>query len=217
MGTKGTRSSGTQYNPKGATQGNTLVDPKTGLPIDVITDSSGTRRLAVDANITVDEVTIDTRPLDASTDNVALKDTVTGAKLKINNDGSIDTNVALDAAGGDNLAIHDSDGDELEINPDGSINVREGGLTAPTVFNFPIVAAATEYSYTFPANTKKFTLNARGNAKVQLSYTAGQSGTDFKTLYSGSVHKEDKINLASLTVYFQANKAGEVLEILSWV
>lgn len=217
MGTKGTRSSGTQYNPKGATQGNTLVDPKTGKPVDVITDGFGVRRLAVDTTVTIGDITVDTRALDATTDDVAIRDPVTDYALKINADGSIDSNVAIDSAGGDNIAIKDSGGDELNINPDGSINIVEGSLTTPTITNFPIVAAATEYSFTFPANTKKFTLNARNNAKLQISYVSGQTGTSFKTVYSGSVHKEEKIGIASLTIYFQSNKAGEILEISSWV
>lgn len=105
MSTKGTRSSGSQFNPKGVTQGNTLVDPNTGQPIDVITDGQGIRRLAVDATLEAGDLQVDTRPLDASTDNVAIKDPVSGTILKINPDGSIDTNVEIDAAGGDSIAI----------------------------------------------------------------------------------------------------------------
>lgn len=123
MGTKGTRSSGSQFNPKGVTQGNTLVDPNTGQPIDVVTDVQGTRRLAVDANITaqVPEIKVE---LDYNEDSVQIGDPNTGSTLKINPNGSIDANVEVDAADGDNIAIHDSEGDELGINDDGSINVR---------------------------------------------------------------------------------------------
>lgn len=132
MGTKGTRSSGSQFNPKGVVQGTTLVDPKTGQPVDVITDTNGVRRLAVDATIVLGDVTIETRPLDASTDNVALKDTTTGAKLKINLDGSIDTNVALDAATGDSvLSVGTEDGTTSgtrhvqKIGADGNLRVKD--------------------------------------------------------------------------------------------
>lgn len=42
--------------------------------------------------------------------------------------------VEIDAADGDNIAIHDSDGDELEINPDGTIDIRNitGTVSLPT-------------------------------------------------------------------------------------
>ena len=130
MGTKGTNSSGLQYNPKGVTQGNTLVDPNTGLPISVTTDNTGTRRLAVDADITAGDITVETRDLDASTDNVAIKDTVTGAKLKINVDGSIDSNVVLNA-NTDSVSV----GNTLVPEPYdyvGLVNTTIAGQTVPT-------------------------------------------------------------------------------------
>lgn len=104
MGTKGNRSSGTQHNPKGVTQGNTLVDYRTGEPISVVTDGQGTRRLAVDANVTasIGNINVD---LDFNEDSVQIGDPNTGYTLKINTDGSVDANVEIDAADGDNLAI----------------------------------------------------------------------------------------------------------------
>ena len=104
MGTKSNRSSGTQHNPKGVTQGNTLVDYRTGDPISVVTDGSGNRRLAVDANVTasIGNINVD---LDFNEDSVQIGDPNTGFTLKINTDGSIDANIEIDAADGDNVAI----------------------------------------------------------------------------------------------------------------
>jgi hypothetical protein len=104
MGTKGNRSSGTQHNPKGVTQGTTLVDYRTGEPITVLTDGSGNRRLAVDANVTasIGNINVD---LDFNEDSVQIGDPNTGFTLKINTDGSVDANVEVDAADGDNIAI----------------------------------------------------------------------------------------------------------------
>lgn len=104
MSTKSNRSSGTQHNARGVTQGNTLVDPYSGLPIDVIVDSEGKRRLAVDAKITaqIGELVVE---LDYNNDSVQIGDPNTGFTLKINPDGSIDSNVEIDAADGDNVAI----------------------------------------------------------------------------------------------------------------
>lgn len=106
MSTKSNRSSGTQHNARGVTQGNTLVDPKSGLPIDVIEDSEGKKRLAVDAKITaqIGELQVE---LDYNEDSVQIGDPNTGTTLKINPDGSIDSNVEVDAADGDNIAISD--------------------------------------------------------------------------------------------------------------
>lgn len=212
MGTKSTRSSGTQHNPRGVTQGNTLVDPNTGLPIDVIEDGAGVRRLAVDANIstTIGSVNVD---LDYQDDSVHIGDPNTDAVLKINTDGSIDANVQVDAADGDNIAISDGT-DTLDINPDGSINTNV--LTSPTIANETAALANTEYSYAFPANTRKFSIKARGNAKIKLAFTSGQSGTDFITIFPGSKYEEIELKITGVTAYFQTNKVGEVVEILSW-
>lgn len=114
------------------------------------------------------------------------------------------------------VTIKDSDGDELDINPDGSVNAVVGGVNTPVISNFITINASTEYNYSFPANTKKFSLNARGNAKLQFSYTIGQSGSNFKTVFPGNSYSESNIVVPILTIYFQSNKAGEVVEILSW-
>lgn len=104
MGTK--RSSGTVHTPKGVNQGNTLIDPNTGQPVDVVTDNQGTKRLAVDANITaqIPELQVE---LDFQSDSVSIGDSSSGSTLNINPDGSIDANVKVDAADGDNIAIGD--------------------------------------------------------------------------------------------------------------
>ena len=104
MGTNSNRSSGTQVTPKGFNQGNVLVDPNTGLPIDVVTDGSGVRRLAVDASLDVGSATLDVN-LDVDNDGVHIGDLNTGDTLTINPDGSIDANVEVDAKDGDNIAI----------------------------------------------------------------------------------------------------------------
>lgn len=55
-----------------------------------------------------------------------------------------DINVNLDAAGGDNVAIKDSNGDELNINPDGSINVAITGSQGinKNIFNEQLAVAS---------------------------------------------------------------------------
>ncbi len=107
MSTKSNRSAGTQHTQKGVTQGMVLVDPKTGNPVNVVLGPDGKYRIAVDANVTANisgvEVSLD--GVGAGGDNVYLVDNTTGAKFKINADGSIDANVKVDAADGDNIGL----------------------------------------------------------------------------------------------------------------
>lgn len=219
MSTKSNRSSGTQHNQRGVAQGVTLVDPKTGLPVAVVLGADGKYRLAVDANVTanISGVDVSLDGVGVGGDNVYLVDNVTSNKFKINADGSIDTNVELDAADGDNVAIADpTTGNKLKIESDGSINANVSLATTPLVINLIAILANTEYSYTFPTNTKKFSLRTRGNAKIQLAFVSSQSGTNFITIYPGNSYEEKELKLVSVTAHFQLNKAGETVEILSW-
>lgn len=104
MSTKSSRSSGSQINQRGVTQGNTLVDPVTGFPVCVKQDDQGDYRLCVDSQVTVDvgNITLD---LDPATSGVHIGDLNTGNVLIVNPDGSINTNVELDASDGDNVAV----------------------------------------------------------------------------------------------------------------
>lgn len=135
MSTKSTRSSGTQFNARGVTQGNTVVGPRSGLPIDEVVDTNGVRRLAVDAALTLDSVTVDTRELRPNTDQVGIGDPESGYTLEILSDGSINANVQVDAADGDNIAISDGT-NTLHINPDGSINVTVTNGPSGTLKSF---------------------------------------------------------------------------------
>lgn len=110
---------------------------------------------------------------------------------------------------------------ELEVNADGSINVvpLAGASSAtPIIANIPIVAANTEYSYTFPTATKQFSLKDRdGNSKIRIAYISGDTATNYRTVEMGSIYGVNSISTAaSFTIYFQSNKATRVLEIVSW-
>lgn len=97
MGTNSNRSSGTQVTPKGMNQGVVLVDPVTGLPINTV---SG--KLDVNASVTA---TIGDIEIDATTSSVRIQDPNTGAHIKVNVDGSINVDTAIDSAAGDNISI----------------------------------------------------------------------------------------------------------------
>src|SRR5574338_1696331 len=98
MSTKSNRSAGTQHTQKGATQGNVLVDPVSGNPISVTTDTTGKKRLAVDANITAQDIQVSVDLNADDGDNVAIKDPDTGAHIRVENDGSINANMEVDAS-----------------------------------------------------------------------------------------------------------------------
>jgi hypothetical protein len=215
VGTKSTRSAGTQVTSRGITQGTTLVGPKSGLPIDEVVDVNGVRRLAVDGSFSanIDNVNVD---LDPAEDGVYIANSISGNQLYIHPDGSIDANTNLTAASGDNVAISDGT-NTLQINPDGSINVNINPSTTPSITNIAVPAANTEQSHTFPANTKKIKIRARGNSIIKYSFNSGQSGTNYITIFPGNTYEETDLKLTSVTVYFQLTKAGDIVEILSWI
>lgn len=97
MSTKTNKSAGSQFTPKGPTQGNVLVDPKTGDPINTVDG-----KLDVNASVTA---TIGDIEIDAVTSSVRVEDPATGAHVRVELDGSINANVKVDAGDGDNVAI----------------------------------------------------------------------------------------------------------------
>lgn len=105
MGTKNTRSPGSQFTGKGVVQGSSLVSPIDGLPVAVIVDTNGVHRLAVDADLTADNITVDIRDLNYKTDSITIGDANTNATLLVNSDGSIDVNSVSSAQSGDSIAI----------------------------------------------------------------------------------------------------------------
>ena len=216
MATTSKKSSGSQINQRGITQGNTLVGPRSGLPIDEVVDSNGIRRLAVDAALTLDTVSVNIDDLTPDKDQVSIGDHISGNNMVVNADGSIDVNAKLDASDGDNVAISDGT-DTLQINSDGSINVKFNVSTTPTIANVVATLANTEYSYAFPANTAKYKVSARGLSKLKVAFVLGDTSTNYVTVTPGAKLTEENVLLNSTVLYFQATKPLEVVEILSWL
>lgn len=222
MGTSSNRSAGTQVTKNGITQGNVLVDPVTGYPIGVIQDNNGVRRLAVDANITVDSVVVDTRPLAPTTDAVGIGDKVSGYFLKINPDGSIDTNVAINAST-DNIGISDqTSGNKLAVNPDGSINVVVGGAggsqaTVSTFNSVTSVAASvstTIVTYTVPAlkTARLQRLEVSGTNIAQYDVLVNNVLQARRRTYFGAPLNETFDFTAEVDLGFKLN-SGDVVKI----
>lgn len=193
MATKSTRSSGTQHNARGVTQGNTLVDPVSGLPISVIEDGSGKKRLCVDGSFSANiaNVEVDT---DYHDDSMQIGDPNTDATLKINTNGSIDANVEVSAADGDNIAISDGT-DTLAINPDGSINVNltqsNPGVLKTFYNEITSVAASvlsTVQTYTAPLATSSYLQKVEfsGSNIAEFTIEINSVVKDKKRTYFGS-------------------------------
>ena len=140
---------------------------------------------------------------------------------------AIDTEVEVevDAADGDNIAIANEDGSKkVTVTTIGSkealdVNAVNLDITVntPVISNISIPLLGTEQSLVIPAGTKRFNLKIRGNAQLNIAYVSGQSGTNYILVPIGSEYIEDNLNLtSSLTLYFQANKNAQVLEVIRW-
>lgn len=86
-----------------------------------------------------------------------------------------------------------------------------------TIQNIPALVAGTEYSFTMPANTRRFEFKCRGIAKLQFAFVSGGSASNFRTVSPGASYKEEGLVLsAPITIYFQTTKDSETLELTTW-
>lgn len=86
----------------------------------------------------------------------------------------------------------------------------------PTVYNVSMPSAGTEYSLTFPIETKRFQLNIREHAsKYTVAWT---SGGDYLTKSPGTIYEETNLEIVAGkdTIYFTATKNNMVMEIIAW-
>lgn len=123
-------------------------------------------------------------------------------------------NLELD---GDAVSIVDDDGDKLDINPDGSINVVISGQSAgvPTMLNTPMAVAGDEYSISLPSTAKRFMLKSRDPAILKFSYQPFSSV--YTTIKPGAVYSESNlVTPIALTIYIRSNKPNTVIETVYW-
>jgi hypothetical protein len=115
----------------------------------------------------------------------------------------------------------DGDGDVavnviFNPNPDSpeSLNVP---LQNVLIKRVAIALANTEQSYIIPAGTRAYTLrNESLVAPIKWTFTATESGTQYRTLYPGESVEKDGLYLVSKTLYFQSSNAGDIIEIETW-
>ena len=88
-------------------------------------------------------------------------------------------------------------------------------VTTETVEHVVLTLANTEYSYTLPANTKAIMVKSQSGHDFKYAPNVGESGTKFLTL---PLYEKSGIEpVTTRIIYFQSKRAGEVMEISSWV
>lgn len=86
----------------------------------------------------------------------------------------------------------------------------------PTIANTAMTSANTEYSYTFPAGTRRFRIKLRAlNALLKIAFVSGESGSNYITVPYGD-DLEMRAKIGGSTIYFQSPTASQVAEIETW-
>ena len=87
---------------------------------------------------------------------------------------------------------------------------------AADVVNVTLTDANTEYVFTLPSYTRRFSLKTRNSQHiVKVSFAQGMSSSVYFTL-ENAAWNEDTILAVDLHVYCQSPNAGCVLEIVVW-
>ncbi len=87
--------------------------------------------------------------------------------------------------------------------------------TTPHIVNIPITSVNTEQRYPLPQGVRSFTVKAR-NGNFQVAFSQGETSINYVSLPSGSSMTQDKINTYLDAVFFQADNAAGVLELILW-
>ena len=89
-------------------------------------------------------------------------------------------------------------------------------IAKPTIKNTTMTSADTEYSYTFPFGTQRFSIKLRAlNAQLKIAFVEGESGTNYFTVGYGDKREVDA-KVGGATIYFQSPTASQVAEITTW-
>lgn len=81
-----------------------------------------------------------------------------------------------------------------------------------------LTTANTEYSYTFPADTKKLIMQMRSGEEWKMAFKTGDIALgNYFTVHQGIAKVEENLNLAAtLPIYFSCPESGEVMEVEFW-
>ena len=89
----------------------------------------------------------------------------------------------------------------------------------PYIYNVTLTLANTEYSQELPVRTSRVQIQPRQDNDIKVSFTSGESGTNYFTVKGGMNYFEwEMVNGTGVTtIYVQGATAGTVVEILVWV
>lgn len=104
------------------------------------------------------------------------------------------------------------DPDQLPLETTNSNVVSENLV----IYNKTVPSPASEVSQILSASTKKALVRCRDNARIQLAFVSGDSGTNYITIPSGASLTLEDVVLTGKTLYFQTNVGGKIVEILEW-
>lgn len=195
-GPKGPFGAGVQHTGRGPVQGVCLVGPN-GQPIDAI-DDAGVLRLAVDANVDIDNATINV-DLESDTDNVAIRNTANDNELLIQSDGSISVRLR-DSSGG---AINDSNPLPVQIIPDHTTQIFDENTVGITTATFNNVLTFTATS---------------ADTNILLGEVTGPVNALVRLTLNGTAIRMKRINAYSPNIEFRFDEprrigVGDIINI----
>lgn len=169
-------------------------------------------RLRVDAQVSATISSIEISALDS---DIAIKDRITGYLLKINSDGSIDTNVVLDAAS-DSVSIADATtGYKLKVNVDGSSDVNLNGLNNFKTTQYTVGTSAVQLTPSPLANRSSVSIKVKSNLTGDVCYIGPTSGVTTSTGYA--LFNGDSIQLdltATNSIWIISNNPSQKVYVL---
>lgn len=92
----------------------------------------------------------------------------------------------------------------------------------PVLTNTTMTSADTEYSFTIPAGTVRFSIKTRDGTAFRVAFVTGKVATStapyLTILANGAYNDPGNIQIGStaLTVYVACASAGKIIECISW-
>jgi hypothetical protein len=116
---------------------------------------------------------------------------------------------------GDPVTVRGKNGNTLEPNADGSINVSINHASTPTILNTTLAVAGNEYTIDIPVTARKFMIRSRNPAQFKVAFEA--ASTNYLTVRAGNYYSEECLSLTlMLTLYITSNKPNTVIETVYW-
>lgn len=95
-------------------------------------------------------------------------------------------------------------------------------VDTPTITNTTMTNANTEYSFTIPAGTVRFSIKCQDGTAFRLAFATGKVATPtapYLTILANGAYNDPgdiQIGSSDLTVYVGCGSAGKVIECVTW-